>query len=192
MSNAPEGGHLYGRRTVSIAGRRRRSNGLGNRNLINVNSLRSRLAQCGQNLQNSRSQSATTITAANVGTLQQAWVFTAAGDISATPAVSNGTVYFPDYGGYFYAVNAMTGALQWSEPVAAWTGVAGDWARTYPAIDGATLVLGDGAGFRQLDGGRRSHRPWRKGDRRQRHDRRPDMVNAGRDISRRVYHRARP
>lgn len=100
----------------------------------------------GQNLQNSRSQSATTITAANVGTLQQAWVFTAAGDISATPAVSNGTVYFPDYGGYFYAVNAMTGALQWSEPVAAWTGVAGDWARTYPAIDGATLVLGDGAG----------------------------------------------
>jgi polyvinyl alcohol dehydrogenase (cytochrome) len=100
----------------------------------------------GQNLQNSRSQTASTITAANVSTLQQAWVFTAAGDISATPAVSGGTVYFPDYGGYFYAVNASTGALQWSEPVAAWTGVAGDWARTYPAIDGETLVLGDGAG----------------------------------------------
>jgi polyvinyl alcohol dehydrogenase (cytochrome) len=100
----------------------------------------------GQNLQNSRSQSATTITPANVGALQQAWVFTAAGDISATPAVSNGTVYFPDYGGYFHAVNAMTGASQWSQPVAAWTGVSGDWARTYPAIDGETLVLGDGAG----------------------------------------------
>src|SRR5271166_6289415 len=100
----------------------------------------------GQNLQNSRSQSVTTISPQNVGALKQKWVFTTRGDVSATPAVYDGTVYFPDWGGYFYAVNATTGALQWSTWVGHWTGVTGDWARSDPAIDGNTLVLGDGAG----------------------------------------------
>jgi polyvinyl alcohol dehydrogenase (cytochrome) len=63
----------------------------------------------GQNLQNSRSQSVTTISPQNVGALKQKWVFTTRGDVSATPAVYDGTVYFPDWVGYFYAVNATTG-----------------------------------------------------------------------------------
>ena len=100
----------------------------------------------GRNLQNSRSQSVTTISPQNVGTLKQKWVFTTRRDVSATPAVYDGTVYFPDFGGYFYAVNASTGALQWSTWVGHWTGVKDDWARSDPAIDGNTLVLGDGAG----------------------------------------------
>ena len=102
----------------------------------------------GQNLQNSRSQSVTTISPQNVGALKQKWVFTTRGDVSATPAVYDGTVYFPDWGGYFYAVNATTGALQWSTWVGHWTGVTGDWARSDPAIDGDTLILGDTAGAR--------------------------------------------
>src|SRR5271156_5624561 len=100
----------------------------------------------GQNLQDSRSQSVTTITPQNVGTLKQKWVFTTRGDVSATPAVYDGTVYFPDWGGYFYAVNATTGVLQWSKPVSSWTGVSGDWARNDPAVDGDTLILGDQIG----------------------------------------------
>ena len=100
----------------------------------------------GQNLQNSRSQSVTTISPQNVNTLKQKWVFTTRGNVSATPAIYDGTVYFPDWGGYFYAVNASTGALQWSTWIGHWTGVNADWARSYPAIDGNTLVLGDGAG----------------------------------------------
>src|SRR5271155_5702747 len=101
----------------------------------------------GQNLQDSRSQSVTTITPENVGTLKLKWVLTTRGDVSATPAVYDGTVYFPDWGGYFYAVNATTGALQWSMPVSSWTGVSGDFARNDPAIDGNTLILGDDVGL---------------------------------------------
>ncbi len=100
----------------------------------------------GQSLQNSRSQSVTTTSPQNVGALKQKWVFTTGGDVSATPAVYDGTVYFPDWGGYFYAVNASTGALQWSTWVGHWTDVQDDWARSDPAIDGNTLILGDGAG----------------------------------------------
>jgi polyvinyl alcohol dehydrogenase (cytochrome) len=101
----------------------------------------------GQNLQNSRSQGLTTISSQNVGALKQKWVFTARRDISATPAVYQGTVYFPDFGGYFYAVDASNGALQWSTWVGHWTGIQIDYARDDPAIDGDTLVLGDGAGY---------------------------------------------
>ena len=142
----------------------------------------------GQNLENSRSQSVTKISPRNIGTLKQKWVFTTRGNVSATPAVHDGTVYFPDWRGYFYAVDASNGALRWSRPVGHWTGVAGDWARDDPAIDGDTLILGDGAGAqRQVDHSRRSHRPWGEGDRGQSQDRRPHMVHAGRDFSRRVY-----
>ena len=88
----------------------------------------------------------TTITPENVGALKQKWVFTTGGDVSATPAVYDGTVYFPDWAGNFYAVNATTGALVWSKTVSSWTGVPGDYARDDPAIAGDTLILGDQAG----------------------------------------------
>jgi len=100
----------------------------------------------GQNLQNSRSQSVTTISPQNVGTLTEKWVFTTKGNVSATPAVYDGTVYFPDFAGYFYAVNASNGVLRWSRRVAHWTGIERDYARDDPAIDGDTLILGDQAG----------------------------------------------
>ena len=51
----------------------------------------------GQNLENSRSQSVTKISPQNVSTLKQKWVFTTRGNVSATPAVHDGTVYFPDW-----------------------------------------------------------------------------------------------
>jgi polyvinyl alcohol dehydrogenase (cytochrome) len=100
----------------------------------------------GQNNENSRSQAITIINPENVGALTLKWAFTTGGDVSATPAVHNGTVYFPDWAGNFYAVNAETGALQWSNTVSSWTGVAGDYARDDPAIFGDYLILGDHAG----------------------------------------------
>ena len=103
----------------------------------------------GQNVQNSRSQSVTTISPANVGALKLKWVFTTGGDVSATPAVYAGIVYFPDWAGNFYAVNAQTGALVWSQTVSTWTGVPNDYARDDPAIGGPYhdyLILGDQAG----------------------------------------------
>ena len=54
----------------------------------------------GQNVLNSRSQSVTTITPQNVGALKLKWVFTTKGNVSATPAVYDHIVYFPDFGGW--------------------------------------------------------------------------------------------
>lgn len=97
----------------------------------------------GGNLQNTRFQkSEHKIKVSNVHTLAPKWVFTTAGDVSATPAVDGDRVYFPDWGGYLYAVDRNTGELVWRTSIAAATGIAGDKARNTPAISGNTLVVG--------------------------------------------------
>ena len=100
----------------------------------------------GQNLSNWRNQGDTPISAQNVAKLKTKWVFTTGGDVSATPAVANGIVYFPDFAGNFYAVNAKSGALVWSHQLADWTGVGGDYARNDPAVYGGMVILGNQAG----------------------------------------------
>jgi glucose dehydrogenase len=83
----------------------------------------------GQNLKNWRNQPNTGIDKDNVDHLKQKWVFTTGGDVSATPAVADGVVYFPDFAGNFYAVDATTGKQVWQKKVSAWTGVDGDFAQ---------------------------------------------------------------
>jgi polyvinyl alcohol dehydrogenase (cytochrome) len=100
----------------------------------------------GQNMNNWRNQIVATINPQNVVGLTQKWVFTTRGDVSATPAVANGIVYFPDLTGMFYAVSADTGALIWSHMVSDWTGVAGDSARNNPLVIGNMLIFGNQAG----------------------------------------------
>ena len=78
----------------------------------------------------------------NVGLLTQKWVSTTAGDVSATPAVVNGAVYFGDFGGMLWKLDAETGAVLWSHQVSDYTGIAGDIARTSPSVAGNTLVVG--------------------------------------------------
>src|SRR6186997_330314 len=66
----------------------------------------------GGNLQNTRFQaSEKTLSVSNVDDLEVKWEFTTGGDVSATPAVIDDTVYFPDRAGYLYAVDKWTGAL---------------------------------------------------------------------------------
>src|SRR5712671_6375122 len=100
----------------------------------------------GQNRHNWRNQDDTPISSHNVAKLKARWVFTTGGDVSATPAVANGIVYFPDFAGNFYAVNAKSGALVWKHQLADWTGVGGDYARNDPAIHGGMVILGNQAG----------------------------------------------
>src|SRR5271166_2270523 len=119
----------------------------------------------GQNLSNSRNQTRTTITPANVGSLTLQWQFKTGGDVTATPAVAYSSqlgvnvVYFPDFAGNFYAVNAKTGQQIWTQKVQSWTGVTGDYSRDDPVVyansngdadgnaGGATeIILGDQAG----------------------------------------------
>jgi polyvinyl alcohol dehydrogenase (cytochrome) len=84
-----------------------------------------------------------TIGPSNVNQLRVKWIATTAGDVSATPAVVNGAVYFGDFGGTLWKLDAATGAVIWSHQVSDYTGIAGDIARTSPSVAGNTLVVGD-------------------------------------------------
>jgi outer membrane protein assembly factor BamB len=64
----------------------------------------------GQNRNNTRAnENERLITPANVSRLSVKWQFTTAGDVSATPAVDNKSIYFPDWGGNLHALKRETG-----------------------------------------------------------------------------------
>jgi polyvinyl alcohol dehydrogenase (cytochrome) len=70
-------------------------------------------SSAGQNPNNTRFQSNEhTISVDNASSLAVKWMFTTHGDVSATPSVDGDHVYFPDRGGYLYALDRNTGA--WS------------------------------------------------------------------------------
>ncbi|PON35420.1 PQQ-dependent membrane bound dehydrogenase, glucose/quinate/shikimate-related [Parasponia andersonii] len=50
------------------------------------------------------------------------WEVYAGGDISVTPAIFDGTLYFPSWNGYFYAVKASDGSLVWKKNLQKLTG----------------------------------------------------------------------
>jgi polyvinyl alcohol dehydrogenase (cytochrome) len=103
----------------------------------------------GQGITNWRYQpNETTINVRNAGSLAPSWVTTVAGDISATPAVVDGVVYVPDWGGKFTALNARTGAIIWQDDVAGVTGIPGALSRTSPAVSGRSVVFGTQKGGR--------------------------------------------
>ena len=81
----------------------------------------------------------------NVGRLAPRWVFTTAGDVSATATVAAGTVFVPDWGGKLWAINAETGKADWSHAIAGYDGVPGDVSRTSPAYWNGEIVIGTGA-----------------------------------------------
>ena len=79
----------------------------------------------------------------NVSRLTPKWVATTAGDVSATPAVVDGAVYFGDFGGMEWKLDADTGKVIWSHKVSDYTGIPGDISRSSPSLAGNTLVIGD-------------------------------------------------
>lgn len=87
----------------------------------------------------------------NVGRLRVKWIATTTGDVSATPAVVNGAVYFGDFGnapgntqgGTLWKLDADTGKVIWSHLVSDYTGIPNDIARTSPSVVGNTLIVGD-------------------------------------------------
>jgi len=98
----------------------------------------------GNDSKNSRNQPLErTIGPSNASHLALKWVATTSGDVSATPAVVNGAVYFGDFGGKLWKLDAETGQVIWSHLVSDYTGIPGDIARTSPSLAGNTLVVGD-------------------------------------------------
>ncbi|GMN69856.1 hypothetical protein TIFTF001_038903 [Ficus carica] len=55
--------------------------------------------------------------------LRLKWEFYAGKDITATPAIFEGTLYFPSWNGYLYAVNASEGSLVWKSNLQNLTGL---------------------------------------------------------------------
>jgi polyvinyl alcohol dehydrogenase (cytochrome) len=104
----------------------------------------------GQDLSNTRHASTgVKINAGNVGSLAVKWVFTAGGDISATPSVDATSVYFPDWAGNIYSLDRKTGAVNWSRQVSEYGGAS--FSRATPAIHGNMVIFGDQGG-RQFAG----------------------------------------
>lgn len=91
---------------------------------------------------NSASTQGGGITKGNVGRLTTAWTFTTGGDVSARAAVANNIVYFPDWGGNLWAVDAGDGHLIWSHKLSDYGLVANTNSRTTPAVVDGTLYLG--------------------------------------------------
>ncbi len=56
----------------------------------------------------------TTIDAADVGTLHEAWFFPTGDTVTATPTIVDGVAYFGSWDTKFYAVDLATGTLRWS------------------------------------------------------------------------------
>ena len=74
------------------------------------------------------------------------WVADTMGDVWATPAVDETSVYVPDAAGYLSSLDRGTGKARWSRRVTEYTGAPNDFARTTPALLGDTLYLGNQAG----------------------------------------------
>ena len=97
----------------------------------------------GQSIVNWRSQPLESkINAKNLGKLAPVFTVATDGDVSATPNISNGVAYFPDWGGSLWAVDATTGAKIWKVSLSDYTGISGTVSRTTPtsAPKGVLLV----------------------------------------------------
>ena len=101
----------------------------------------------GQGLADDRFQpDETAIGVRTAARLTPRWTITMAGDVSATPAVVNGVVYVPDWGGYLSAIRAGDGHVIWRRLISSYNHIAGSVSRTDPVVDGSTLVIGTQTG----------------------------------------------
>ncbi|KAF8390230.1 hypothetical protein HHK36_024755 [Tetracentron sinense] len=60
-----------------------------------------------------------------VSKLRLKWKFFAGKDITATPAIADGIIYFPSWNGHLYAVRGYDGSLVWDKDLGELTGLAG-------------------------------------------------------------------
>jgi polyvinyl alcohol dehydrogenase (cytochrome) len=105
----------------------------------------------GQNICNTRAAKSGGLDVDSVRRLAPKWIYSAAGDISATPAVVEGSVYVPDWSGALSRLDAQTGNVIWSKSVSQLlglsSGVVGDLlsgflARATPVVTNDSVIFG--------------------------------------------------
>jgi polyvinyl alcohol dehydrogenase (cytochrome) len=67
----------------------------------------------GRNLQHTFANPQSEVTPSNVATLQPAWIYPTRDAVSASPAIVDGVLYDGSWDGFFFALDAETGALKW-------------------------------------------------------------------------------
>jgi len=78
-----------------------------------------------------------------ISSLAVKWSFNASNQITATPAIADGTIYFATWtDGNVYAVNAATGYTVWTTNVSEATGRSGIFSRATPTVADEYLILG--------------------------------------------------
>jgi polyvinyl alcohol dehydrogenase (cytochrome) len=95
----------------------------------------------GQNVCNTRSSPGTAIDTTSAPELALKWQLPMAGDVSATPAVVEGRIYVPDWGGMMSCIDAASHAVVWSRSISDILGLTQDG-----GTDGASPASGDDAG----------------------------------------------
>lgn len=101
-------------------------------------------AMAGYDLSNDHSQpNETRISATSVSGLQVAWTYQTLGSVSATPLVTGGFVYFPDWGGGLHKLEARSGKLVWSHKVSEYTSLPDSVSRTTPVLSDGILVVAE-------------------------------------------------
>ncbi|KAL0343903.1 UNVERIFIED_CONTAM: hypothetical protein Sangu_1277700 [Sesamum angustifolium] len=105
----------------------------------------------GGNIYNRRYAAAETkISPSTAPNLHLKWEFKAGKDISATPAICDGVVYFPSWNGFIYAVKTADGSLVWRKnvqeltslnPSVPITNVTGTVSRATPTIAEDMLII---------------------------------------------------
>jgi polyvinyl alcohol dehydrogenase (cytochrome) len=97
----------------------------------------------GQNLSNTANNpTEAQISVKNASSLKKKWTFTTGGDVSARAAVVNNKVYFPDWGGNLWAVNALNGKLIWGRKLSDYGLPANTRSRTSPAVVDGVIYIG--------------------------------------------------
>jgi polyvinyl alcohol dehydrogenase (cytochrome) len=112
----------------------------------------------GHDVANTRSQpSEHRISRRNVNLLSPRWKLTTAGDVSATPAARHEAegrgrrghqrqrlvLYYPDWGGMLWKVDAETGKILWSRSISDYNGIEDSVSRTSPALSRGLVLIGD-------------------------------------------------
>ena len=94
----------------------------------------------GQNLANTASTNTPALK--NVERLAVKWIFTTGGEVSARPAVVDGMVYVPDWGGNLWALDAKKGKPIWGHKLSDYGLPANTNSRTTPAVSAGVIYVG--------------------------------------------------